>query len=379
MMKKPLKRLNNIRMKNKVNSLYIHIPFCETICDYCDFTKLQYFRLFAEKYIDRLIDELNSEVKNRKLKTIYVGGGTPTSLEDDLFLKLLKAIKPYSGEVEEYTFECNPESLSLNKIKMMKEYGVNRISIGVESTDDNILKSINRRHTFSDVKKVVALLKENGINNINLDLILGLPNVTEKMLKKDIKNILSLNPNHISCYSLTVHEHTVFYLNEITPPTEDFAFEAYKMINDILMENGYEHYEVSNWAKANYRSKHNLTYWRNEEYYGVGLGASGYTDGIRYKNSTNLNEYLKGINKKEIEEVSLKDLEEYEIMLKLRISEGLDLKEFKNKFNKDLYINKKEIVDSYIKEGYLKLENNRLIPTFNGMMILDKITLDLLD
>ena len=366
-------------MKNKVNSLYIHIPFCETICDYCDFTKLQYFRLFAEKYIDRLIDELNSEVKNRKLKTIYVGGGTPTSLEDDLFLKLLKAIKPYSEEVEEYTFECNPESLSLNKIKMMKEYGVNRISIGVESTDDNILKSINRRHTFSDVKKVVALLKENGINNINLDLILGLPNVTEKMLKKDIKNILSLNPNHISCYSLTVHEHTVFYLNEITPPTEDFAFEAYKMINDILLENGYEHYEVSNWAKANYRSKHNLIYWRNEEYYGVGLGASGYTDGIRYKNSTNLDEYLKGIDKKEIEEVSLKDLEEYEIMLKLRISEGLDLKEFKNKFNKDLYINKKEIVNSYIKDGYLKLENNHLIPTFNGMMILDKITLDLLD
>ena len=221
-------------MKNKVNSLYIHIPFCETICDYCDFTKLQYFRLFAEKYIDRLIDELNSEVKNRKLKTIYVGGGTPTSLEDDLFLKLLKAIKPYSEEVEEYTFECNPESLSLNKIKMMKEYGVNRISIGVESTDERILKSINRHHTFNDVKVAVELLRENGISNINLDLIIGLPNVSMKMLEKDIKNILSLNPDHISCYSLTVHEHTVFYLNKIEEPNEEYAYNAYKTINALL-------------------------------------------------------------------------------------------------------------------------------------------------
>ncbi len=365
--------------KNKVNSLYIHIPFCESICDYCDFTKLQYFRIFAIPYLKRLKEELEVVASNKEVKTIYVGGGTPTSLDDDLFLELLQMIKPYTTKVQEYTFECNPESLSLNKVKMMKSNGVNRISIGVESTDDKILKSINRHHTFNDVKNAVTLLKENGIDNINLDLILGLPNVSEKMLEKDIKNILSLNPNHISCYSLTVHEHTVFFLNEILPPTEEFAYEAYKKVDEILKKNGYLHYEVSNWAKPGYQSEHNLTYWRNEEYYGVGLGASGYIDDTRYKNTTNLNEYLKGNNEKETEIVGLKDLEEYQIMLNLRTIEGLDLTLFKNLFNKDLYKNKKEAIDSYVRSGHLLLENNKIIPTFEGMMILDKIVLDFID
>ena len=365
--------------KNKVISLYIHIPFCENICDYCDFTKLQYFRNFASIYINELKKQLDNEVDNLSLKTIYVGGGTPTSLEDDLFLSLLKSIEPYSKEVEEYTFECNPESLSINKIKMMKEYGVNRISIGVESTNDDILKAINRHHTFNDVRNAVINLRQFGIENINLDLILGLPNVSEKMLNEDIKNILSLNPNHISCYSLTVGEHTKFYLKGINPPSEEFAYSAYKSINEILEKNGYIHYEVSNWSKPGYQSEHNLTYWRNKQYYGIGLGASGYIDNIRYKNTTNLTEYLKGINNKEEEIVNLKDLEQYQIMLNLRTFEGLDLKEFKNIFNKDLYLSKKEIIDSYIASKHLKKEGNHLKATFEGMMILDKITIDLFE
>ena len=143
-------------------------------------------------------------------------------------------VEPYSKEVEEYTVEANPESLSLSKITLMKKYGVNRVSIGAESTDDKILKSINRKHKFDDVKKVVSNLRANGINNINLDLIIGLPNVSFKMLEKDIQNILSLKPNHISCYSLTVHEHTVFYINKIEEPDEEYAYNAYKTINDIL-------------------------------------------------------------------------------------------------------------------------------------------------
>ena len=335
--------------------------------------------MFAIPYLKRLKEELDSVVNNKEVKTIYVGGGTPTSLDDDLFLELLQMIKPYTTKVEEYTFECNPESLSLNKIKMLKEYGVNRVSIGVESTDDEILKSINRHHTFEDVRNAVALLRENGITNINLDLILGLPNVTSKMLEKDIKNILSLNPNHISCYSLTVHEHTVFYLNEILPPSDEFAYEAYKKTNEILENSGYLHYEVSNWAKPGYQSEHNLTYWRNEEYFGIGLGASGYIGDTRYKNTTNLSEYLKGNNEKETEIVGLKDLEEYQIMLNLRTVEGLDIARLKELFNKDLYKNKKETIDSYIKSGHLLLKENKLVPTFEGMMLLDKIILDLID
>ncbi len=363
--------------KNKVSALYIHIPFCESICDYCDFTKLQYFRNFAFLYLEKLEQELDSTIQNKELETIYVGGGTPTSLEDDLFLKLLQMISPYSKKVKEYTFECNPESLTLNKIKMLKEYGVNRISIGVESTDNRILKSINRHHTFEDVKKVVTLLKDNGINNINLDLIIGLPNVSGAMLDKDIKNILSLKPNHISCYSLTVHEHTVFYINKIEEPSEEFAYDAYKKINNLLEQSGYLHYEVSNWCLPNYQSQHNLTYWRNEEYYGIGLGASGYIGSTRYKNTTNLSEYLNGKNKKEVEIVDSNYLFFTQVMLNLRTSEGLDLVKFNSIFNKDLYKEKKEIIDSYINGGYLFIKDKRLIATFEGMMILDKITLDL--
>ena len=319
--------------KNKANSLYIHIPFCESICDYCDFAKLQYFHSFAEKYLTALNKELDERVDNFELKTIYIGGGTPTSLDDAQFEKLLKMVMPYFKHVEEYTVEANPESLSLSKIKLLHKYGVNRLSIGVESTDDKILKSINRKHTFEDVKRAVELARENGINNINLDLIIGLPNVSEKMLEKDIINILSLNPDHVSCYSLTVHEHTVFYINGIEEPVEEFAYDAYKHINEILEENGYVHYEISNWAKPGKESKHNLVYWNNERYYGIGLAASGYLDNIRYKNTTNFNKYISFKNEIEQEIVATKDEIEYEIMLKLRTRLGLDLSDFKTKYN----------------------------------------------
>ena len=366
-----------MRTNKQVSSLYVHIPFCESICDYCDFAKLQYFHSFAEQYLVALEKELKERVLNYNLKTIYIGGGTPTSLSDEQFERLLSMLDEYSTKVEEYTVEANPESLNEQKIKIMKAHKVNRVSIGVESTNDEILRSINRKHTFEDVKKAVKNLRDNGINNINLDLIIGLPNVGEKMLMKDIKNILSLNPNHISCYSLTVHEHTVFALNNISEPSEDFSFEAYEEINEVLENSGYEHYEVSNWAKPGYQSKHNLTYWRNERYCGIGLAASGYIDNIRYKNTTNFKEYISFRNKQEIEQVTLNDEKEYEIMLKLRIKEGLNLDDFKAKYGIDLLIDKQDVIRKYVDGGQLILDGNRLIPTFSGMMVLDQIAVDL--
>ena len=314
---------------------------------------------------------------NKEFKTIYIGGGTPTSLNDAQFEELLKMVLPLSKSVKEYTVEANPESLTLSKIKLLKKYGVNRVSIGVESTNDQILKSINRKHTFSDVKEVVNNLRANGISNINLDLIIGLPNVSFKLLEEDIKNILSLKPNHISCYSLTVHEHTVFYLNKIEEPNEEYAYNAYKTINTILEENGYVHYEVSNWAKPGFESQHNLTYWRNEQYYGIGLGASGYIDDTRYKNTTNFNKYISFINEIEEEKVTLEDNRQYEIMLRLRTKEGINVLDFKDKFGYDIYERNKDVIDDYIKTGYLQIRENRIVPTFEGMMILDKIYLDL--
>ena len=353
---------------NKVKSLYIHIPFCNKICDYCDFTKLQYFRNFAINYLDALKDEL-TRYQIKDLKTIYVGGGTPTALEDDLFEKLFKIIDTYTDGVTEYTFEANPESLSLNKIKLLKSHGVNRVSIGVQTTNDKILKAVNRDHTFEQVKTAIGNLKDNRIDNINVDLILGLPHTSEKILKEDLKNILSLGVKHISCYGLTVNPHTVLFNKGFKEPEGDVLRQYYDIVEEELTKHGFIHYEVSNWAKPGYQSEHNLTYWRNEQYFGCGLGASGYIEDIRYKNTVNLSQYLKRAFINEKEQVSEKDKCTYQIMLNLRTIEGLELSFVKNK--------EKEI-EELISGGYLIKENNHLIATYQGMMTLDQIILKLL-
>ena len=353
---------------NNIHSLYIHIPFCNKICDYCDFTKLQYFRKFAVDYLDALKDELDS-YNIKDLKTIYVGGGTPTALDDDLFLKLLEIIDPYRDDVKEYTFEANPESLSLEKIKMLKEHGVNRVSLGVQTTNDKILKAVNRDHTFEQVKTAIKNLKEQGIDNINVDLILGLPHTSKKILENDIKNVLSLDVKHISCYGLTVNPHTALFNRGFKEPSGDTLRQYYDIAEEILKENGFIHYEVSNWSKPGYESEHNLTYWRNEQYYGVGLGASSYIGETRYKDTINLSQYLARAFINEQEKVSSKDKITYQIMLNLRTIEGLDMK----------YVEGKEkVVDELIKEGLIVKKQNRLVPTYEGMMILDQIILKLL-
>ena len=353
---------------NKVNSLYIHIPFCHKICDYCDFTKLQYFRNFAIKYLEALKDELNSyQIKD--LKTIYVGGGTPTALDDDLLEELLKIIDQYSSGVKEYTFEANPESLSLNKIKMMKTHGVNRVSLGVQTTNDKILKIVNRDHTFEQVKTAIKNLKEVGIDNINVDLILGLPHTSEKILRKDLENILSLDVKHVSCYGLTVNPHTVLFNKGFKEPEGDTLRALYDLVEETLTKNGFVHYEVSNWARPGYQSEHNLTYWRNEQYFGCGLGASGYIGDTRYKNTVNLSQYLERVFVSEKEQVSKQDKLTYQIMLNLRTIEGLDIS-----FVKD----KEKEINELINSGLLIKKDNRLIPTYQGMMLLDQIILKLI-
>ena len=353
---------------NKVKSLYIHIPFCNKICDYCDFTKLQYFRNFAVKYLEALKKELDS-YPIKDLKTIYVGGGTPTALEDDLFDELLKIIDKYTSGVSEYTFEANTESLSINKIKLLKSHGVNRVSLGVQTTDDQILKAINRDHSFEQVKEAIKNLKEAGIDNINVDLILGLPHTSEKILKKDLENILSLDIKHVSCYGLTVNPHTVLFNKGFKEPEGDVLRAYYDIVEETLVKNGFIHYEVSNWAKPGYQSEHNLTYWRNEQYFGCGLGASGYFGGIRYKNTVNLTEYLDGKFVSEKEQVTKEDKLTYQIMLNLRTIEGLDIAFVKDKTKE---------IDAFIKDGFLVKEGNCLIATYLGMMVLDQIILKLM-
>ncbi len=364
---------------NKPRALYIHIPFCNHICDYCDFPKLQYFTNFASNYLDKLQEELNS-YEISELDTIYIGGGTPTSLEDDLFLRLLKMVKPYSVGVKEYTVECNPESLSVSKIKMMKENGVNRLSIGVETTDDKILELINRKHNFNDVIKAVDNARKFGFNNISFDLILGLPQVSLEMLKKDVLNLIKLKPTHISCYSLTVHEHTRFYLKGIKEADNETSRLQYDLVNQTLEENGFIHYEVSNWCLSNYMSLHNLTYWKDDRYYGAGLGASGYIDDIRYTNTKGLSAYLDGKFVAEQEVITSKDDIIYYIMLNLRTIYGINRKHFIYRFGYDLFLNKKEEIDSLHSKGLINITSNydTIVATYEGMMLLDIVIEELI-
>ena len=364
---------------NRPHSLYVHIPFCHKLCDYCDFTKLQYFRKFAIPYLDALEKELK-QYDIGMLQTIYVGGGTPTALEDDLFEKLLKIIHPYNIATYEYTIEANPESLSESKIKLLKKYGVNRVSIGVQSTYEKVLKAINREHNYEDVKTAIKLLQQYGIDNINVDLILGLPHSSKSLLIKDLDNLTSLGIRHISCYALTIHPHTVLYNQGYKELEGDEMRELYDTVNDYLAKKDFDHYEVSNWAKndgVSY-SAHNINYWANMEYYGCGLGAAGYIGDVRYKNTINLDKYLKGEYVEEKETLTIKDKYTYEIMLRLRCNKlGLNIQSIKEKYGVNLY-DKWETIKEFINEGYLIQHQGEIYPTYEGMMILDQIILKLI-
>lgn len=366
-----------MKRMNKVRSLYVHIPFCDSICDYCDFTKLIYNDRFAKEYLENLKRELK-EYSPFFVETIYIGGGTPTSLPYDYLAMLLKEISVYASDVKEYTIEANPENLTMEKLSLLRKYGVNRLSIGVQTTDDNISKLINRNHTFVEVQEAIKNARSIGFENINVDLIIGLPNVSKNMFIKDLENVVSLGVDHISCYALTVHPNTVFFNKNIEEPTPEFARELYDYAHEYLGKNGYTHYEISNWAKEGKFSKHNLTYWNNEEYYGIGLGASGYIGNERYKNFVNIQKYGKNGFKEETEIVNLSDLRTYQLLTNLRTIFGLDLEKFKNKFNEDLLKTKKTEIDDLIKEKMLKLQNDRLVPTYDGMMLLDQILLKLI-
>ncbi len=379
-MKKQRPKKNNPRKKNlnKIKALYVHIPFCQELCAYCDFPKVIYDASLADSYLLSLKGELDSLSINEDLETVYVGGGTPTSLSDEQFSFLLTLLDPYTKKVKEYTFEANPESLSLEKIKLLKTHGVNRISLGVESTNDDILKAINRKHTFKTVQEATLLLRENGFDNLSFDLILGLPNVTKSMLIKDLENLISLNPEHISCYSLTVHPNTIFGIKNIPEPSDDMMRDAYDLVNSFLESHGYEHYEVSNWSKPNKESQHNLVYWKDEQYFGVGLGAASYMGNYRYLNTKSITKYNASEYTYEKEEVTLEDDKEYFIMLNLRTKYGLSFTEYEERFHEDFESKYDDVITKLINEKYLIKKDKKIFATYPGMMVLDYLILSFL-
>ena len=349
-----------------MKAMYIHIPFCKSICTYCDFCKQFYNEINVKQYLDALNNEILDRYNGEELETLYIGGGTPSSLNINELKKLFNILKQLNLEkIKEFTFECNVNDITTELINILKENKVNRISIGVESFDKKKLKFMERFSNFEDVQNKINLIKSIGINNINIDLMYGIPGETLKVLKKDLDLILKLKPTHISTYSLILEEYTKLSLNNIKPIDEELELEMYNYIVKKLKKKKYNHYEVSNFALENYESLHNLNYWNNQEYYGFGLGASGYIDGIRYENTKNINKYFdeKYVRKEEI--VGIKEKQENELMLGFRKTEGINLQEFYNKYNvniqdvfpiKPLLKNK----DLIYKDGYVYINPEKL-------------------
>lgn len=354
--------------------LYIHIPFCKNICSYCDFCKMYHNSEFVNNYLDALRKEIEEYYNDDILDTIYIGGGTPSCLNTDELNKLFEIINTFKvSDNLEFTFECNPSDINEELIDILVKNKVNRLSIGVESFDIDNLGFMDRTCNFEDLKNKLDMIRSKGINNINLDLIYAVPDETLKVLKKDLKLLLKLKPNHISTYSLMIEKHTKLYNEGILNIDEDLDNKMYNLIVKTLKKHKYNHYEVSNFSLNSYESKHNLSYWNNEEYYGFGLGASGYIHGFRYENTRNLNKYLNGSwhNYEELlsEETKMDD----EIMLGLRKIKGINLTEFKNKYNKYLLeaydikelLNNKELI---IKNGYIFI-NPKYIYMMNEILI----------
>lgn len=332
-------------------SAYIHIPFCDKICNYCDFCKRYSNNLVIDKYLEALEQDIKKNYQKEVLKTIYIGGGTPSSLSINQLTKLMKIVKLLKLDNNyEFTFECNPENITEEKLILLKKNGVNRISIGVESTNDKFLKYLGRNHNFKMVQEKVSLTKK-YISNINVDLIYALPGESIADLKKDLHNIVNLNVNHVSTYSLEIHLHTIFSIKRIKNISSDIDSDMYKLICEFLKENGFKHYEVSNFCKDNTYSRHNMVYWNNNEYYGFGLGASGYVNSIRYDNTRSFYKYINGNRVVNVEKLKKEDKISYELILGFRLINGINKEEFKKKYGIDL-INQYNIKE-LIKKGYL--------------------------
>ena len=357
-------------------SIYIHIPFCNSICTYCDFCKIFYNKKYINDYLNNLEQEIKVRYKSEIVNTIFIGGGTPSSLDDEELIRLKNIIEIFKlNDNYEFTVECNIESITENKLKIMKKYGVNRISIGVESFDNSIIKLLGRNHTKKDVYNKMEIVKR-YFSNINIDLIYAAYDDIN-ILKSDIDCFLKLDIPHISTYSLIIEDNTMLKINGMKNIDEDIDYEMYKYIEDTLEKNDYIHYEISNYAKNGYQSKHNLVYWNNEEYYGFGLSSTSYINNERITNTKNLRKYLNG----EYLDTSVyedKDIRmENEIMLGLRKLDGINLDRFKDKFNvslEDIYN-----IDNLVRNGYLIRDNNCIKIDKKYMYISNEIIVRILE
>lgn len=359
--------------------IYIHIPFCIKKCEYCDFVSY----CNKEKYVPQYINALKKEIKNNinkeyKITTIYIGGGTPSSIEENYIADIIETIKLNMNDENlkelknvEVTIEVNPGTVTEKKLETYKEIGINRLSIGLQETHDELLKSIGRIHTYEEFLKTYNLARKIGFNNINVDLMIALPNQTIQDIKENLEKIIKLNPEHISVYSLILEEGTPFYNkyneNKIRLPDEELERNMYWYVKNTLENNGYIHYEISNFSKKGFESKHNMNCWNQEEYLGFGVAAHSYNNKIRYSNTNSIEEYIKESNKIIHEKQTLEDMQKEYMLLGLRKIEGINIQKFKNKFAQNPIFIFREQLSKLVDEELIIVDGNEIKLTNKGL------------
>ncbi|WP_188206209.1 radical SAM family heme chaperone HemW [Alkalibacillus aidingensis] len=364
-----------------VTAVYIHIPFCHEICHYCDFAKMYYHEAIADQYLESLNQEMGMYVENKPIavRTVYIGGGTPTSLNPKQLERLLETISTYINidQVEEFTIEANPGEFVEDHVKVMKAYGINRVSLGVQVLDNDYLKQLNRHHTVEDVNQSVKLLQEYDLTNISMDFIYSLPGQTLDHFKNTLKQAIAYGLPHYSSYALQIEPKTVFYMRyqkgQLHKPVEEVEAKMFTTLIDVMEENGLSHYEISNFAKPGFESQHNLTYWANVPYYAFGAGAHGYLDGYRYVNLRPVNHYNDRVIKGEKpilhqEQVTLKEKVEEELFLGLRRRSGVSNCHFQEKFGFSMYEIYQDTIDYLLKKDWVYVKEDTVAMTRNGMM-----------
>ena len=372
--------------------IYVHIPFCKHKCYYCDFISYANKESSVERYINVLIREITDVATGNRLdyengidelfnvNTIYIGGGTPSFIESKYIVNIISTIKEYFkiNENAEITLEINPGTVNENKLKDYFNAGVNRLSIGLQATNDSLLKEIGRIHTYEEFLNTYKLARKIGFKNINADLMIGLPKQTIEDVEKAVNDLIKLGLEHISVYSLILEEGTVLEeqirSGKLKLPTDEKEREMYWKVKNILEANGYIHYEISNFAKKGYESQHNLDCWRQKEYVGFGVAAHSYTNNVRYSNIENLEEYIENYENDKLEETFIFNeklthnmkVKEY-MMLGLRKLKGVSIQEFKEKFAANpIYVFKNEL-EKLVNEDLLEIDGDYIRLTKKGL------------
>ncbi len=369
--------------------LYIHIPFCKMKCHYCDFPSYSGKESLMIDYAKALSEEIKVSCQDKIISTIFIGGGTPTYLCIDGWKIIEKALRELNRIEEgfEFTIEGNPKTFNEEQLKIFKAMGVNRISMGLQAVQQCHLTSLGRIHSLEDFKHSYEMLRNFGFNNINVDLMFGLPDQSLAQWKETLSQVVELKPEHISCYSLIIEEGTKFYnlyeKDKLILPDEDVERDMYAEAINFLEMKGYHQYEISNFAKDGLECRHNKIYWNLEKYIGCGSSSHSYVNGIRYRNEEKIETYIMSMENKssavvESNENSLKDDIEEFMFLGLRKIEGISIEEFKRRFNISIFEKYKEVIDKYVKLDLLNLKGDRLYLTKRGIELSNQVMADLI-